>query len=169
MQISRRGEDTDRIVDLKIEDLFKDVLNIYREKFALAGIELEIAELPDVSVRTKQVLISQVLLNLMNNAFDQITQNESSRNYLRIFFSRSDKKITICLENSGPKISDSVQEKIFQPFFTTKEVGKGTGLGLSICKGIIESLKERIWLDKDASKTTFCFTLPIVESASQAQ
>jgi len=163
MQISRKGEDFDSFANTNVENLLNDVLNLFREKFATVGINLEIAPIPDVEVRTKQVLISQVLLNLLNNAFDEIIQHEDENKYLKIFFKTNHSKLTICIENSGPKISEEVQAKIFQPFFTTKEIGKGTGLGLSICKGIIESLKERIWFDKNSPKTTFCFTLPIVE------
>ncbi len=166
LQISRKGQNFDLFADIKVAKLLEDVLNMCQEKFALAGISLDVAPPPDVVVRTKQVLISQVLLNILNNAFDEVIQHGDKKKYINLFFKIDDSKLTLCIENSGPKISENIQDKIFQPFFTTKEVGRGSGLGLSICKGIVESLKERIWLEKSLPKTTFCFTLPIVENST---
>ena len=167
LHISRKGEDFDSFESLKVKDLLEDVLNLYQEKFTNAGIDLQVISVPDVMIRTKQVLISQVLLNLLSNAYDEILLHSDENKYLKIFFKTDELKLTIFIENSGPKISEATQDKIFQPFFTTREVGKGAGLGLSICKGIIESLKERIWLEKSFAKTTFCFTLPIVKTSDQ--
>ncbi len=161
LQISRKAEGPDFFEDIKVKNLLDDVLNLYQEKLLLAGIALEIEPIPDVAVKTKQALVSQVLLNLLSNAFDQISEQNDQRKYLKIFFRVNEEKLTICIENSGQGISEVAKDKIFQPFFTSKAVGKGTGLGLSVCKGIIESLKERIWLDRNLPNTTFCFTLPI--------
>jgi signal transduction histidine kinase len=53
-----------------------------------------------------------------------------------------------------------VQEKLFQPFFTTKELGSGTGLGLSISKGIIEEHEGKLVYDDQSPNTKFVITLP---------
>jgi signal transduction histidine kinase len=58
-----------------------------------------------------------------------------------------------------------IRDKIFQPFFTTKEIGKGTGLGLSISKGIIEAHQGRIGLDFGSENTCFTIMLPKKQSA----
>lgn len=164
LQISRKGEVPDIFENIKVKNLLDDVMNIYHEKFLLAGVEVNIAEIPDIEVTTKQALVSQVLLTLFSNAFDQITHQgagSADPKYLNIFFKVERAKLILCVANSGPAISKSVQAKLFQPFFTTKEVGSGSGLGLSVCKGVFESLKERIWFDKMADDTTFCFSLPV--------
>ncbi len=161
LRIAHKSDDTESFENIKAENLFEDVLNISKEKFKTSKVILELAPIPDVTVRTKPVLISQVLLNLLNNAYEHIIQLGEDRKSLKIYFKHDMTKLTVFVENSGPKISEVIQDKIFQPFFTTKEIGKGTGLGLSISKGILESLNEQIWLEKSLPKTTFCFTLPI--------
>lgn len=64
--------------------------------------------------------------------------------------------------DNGIGMSKAVKEKIFEPFYTTKEVGKATGLGLSISYGIIESHKGRIDVSSEEGKgTTLSIKLPI--------
>ena len=163
LRIAHKPDDTVSLENIKIQILFEDVLNISSEKFKNAGVIFELVQTPDVIVRTKPVLISQVLLNLLNNAYEQIIQIDDHVKSIKIYFKINSDKITVLVENSGPKISEAIRDKVFEPFFTTKEIGKGTGLGLSVSKGILESLGEQIWFDKNLPLTTFCFTLPIVE------
>lgn len=102
--------------------------------------------------------ISQVLLNLINNAADAIADLPEKKITLKI------KKVThfveISVVDSGLGIDPAIAEKMMQPFFTTKEVGKGTGLGLSISKGIVEKHKGFISFDFNAKNTTFVISLP---------
>jgi signal transduction histidine kinase len=89
--------------------------------------------------------IGRVLLNLFNNAFYATRQKESQLNgkadsyqpEVRVSTSQQDGKIQIWVHDNGTGIPDSVKQKIFQPFFTTKPAGEGTGLGLSLSYDII--------------------------------
>jgi signal transduction histidine kinase len=65
------------------------------------------------------------------------------------------------VQNSGPQIPKHIQEKIFQPFFTTKSPGQGTGLGLSVSRNIAEVHRGALVLDGDNQHPTFIFSLPI--------
>ena len=79
--------------------------------------------------------ITQVILNLVNNACDAMGDREGL-----LTLTLTDKENQACIEvqDTGPGIPDEIVKKIFEPFFTTKSIGKGTGLGLSITYGIVK-------------------------------
>ncbi len=162
LRIAHKTEDSESLENLKLATVFDDVLNVSKEKFITANIALEFIHIPDVFVRTNQTLVSQVLLNLLNNAYEHVLSLNENMKSIKIYFELNQNKMTVFIENSGPKIADEIQHKIFEPFFTTKAIGQGTGLGLSLCKGILESMGEKIWIDQKSPLTTFCFTLSLV-------
>ncbi len=67
----------------------------------------------------------------------------------------------VFVSNTGESIPEDIADKLFQPFFTTKEPGEGTGLGLSISKSIIEAHGGDLYLDKSANLTTFIVEIPL--------
>lgn len=82
--------------------------------------------------------IQQVFLNIIQNAIDAITLSHKG-DLIKIKSYENDGFIFVEIEDNGPGIPREIQKKIFNPFFTTKEVGQGTGLGLSISHKIIQS------------------------------
>jgi signal transduction histidine kinase len=73
-----------------------------------------------------------------------------------------DNIIRISFKDNGPGIAKENLESIFNPFFTTREVGEGTGLGLSICYGIIKEHGGRIWVESEPGKgATLIIELPV--------
>jgi two-component system sensor histidine kinase HupT/HoxJ len=80
----------------------------------------------------------QVLMNLIQNAYDAASARPGVLPVLRIDVMREENAMVITLHDNGPGIAPEVMSSIFEPFFTTKPVGKGTGLGLSISYGIVE-------------------------------
>jgi len=106
--------------------------------------------------------IQQVLLNLIINAAQAIGENPE-KGVIRIATSTYRNCIEIHVSDNGPGIAYEHQEKIFQPFFTTKEVGKGSGQGLAIAYSVVvQQHNGRIWFDSESGKgTTFHIRLPI--------
>jgi len=118
--------------------------------------------LPEIQADPEQ--LKEVLVNIVMNACEAMERGgrvviEEEETFLQ----PHGRVAVIRLSDNGPGISQSIREKICQPFFTTKE--EGTGLGLSIATRIMEEHKG--WLDvtsKEGEGTTFIITLPVKES-----
>ena len=110
--------------------------------------------------------LQQVLLNILNNAYDAIEEAGRPGRIEVAAMQRGD-QIEIRLTDNGPGISHP--ERIFDPFFTTKEVGKGTGLGLSICYGIVRAHQGEITGQNNSEGVgcTFTVRLPIAPKAAE--
>ena len=133
-------------------------------------------KLPLVNVVSQD--IGRVLLNVVNNAFQACKEKfesmklESQKDY-KPFVVVSTKFVAslpageaghceICISDNGPGISDSIKNKIFQPFFTTKPTGQGTGLGLSLAYDILKAHGGEIKVEtKEGEATKFIIQLPV--------
>lgn len=143
-----------------LKNVIEDTISLCGEKFKHHGIELRIiCETPDLPIQCRPTEISQVLLNLLNNAFDEVADRTPRWVELEAF--RNGESLEIRVTDSGKGIPTSTAPKLFQPFFTTKEIGKGTGLGLSISKGIVEAHGGRIFIDSNCPNTRFVVQLPL--------
>lgn len=143
-----------------VQDLILDTLVFCREKFKSHGVELKVHSIADdVRVLCSQVHISQVLLNLLNNAFDAVENQSVKKVEVSAVVSKT--HVEISVEDNGPGLSKSAQEKLFTPFFTTKKVGRGTGLGLCISKRIMDLHSGHLDLVTSPGQTIFTLRLPL--------
>ncbi len=163
---SRQG-DRDPMVPVNFEHAMENSLELCRERFKKNGVLLDMDPIPQCILRAREVQISQVLLNLMNNAFDAIQNNEGEK-IISLSFKDEPDFLAIQIQDNGHGVPDEIAQKIFQPFFTTKEVGKGTGLGLSISKGIIDDHGGTLKHLRIDEKTTFEIRLPKFKSNQKA-
>ncbi|MGZ3695072.1 MAG: sensor histidine kinase, partial [Bdellovibrionota bacterium] len=144
---------------IPLATIISETAELCRARFQLRGIDFRIGEIsPELEIECRPVQISQVLLNLFNNAFDAVEKLQAP--WIQIAAASDHDNIKIFVSDAGPGIPVALQEKIFQPFFTTKEIGKGTGLGLSVSSGIIETHSGSLTLDPSARHTTFVVRLP---------
>jgi two-component system, NtrC family, sensor kinase len=139
--------------------LVRESVGLIAKELTLENIrvELDLAEgLPEI--RTDGEKIKQVILNLVRNAADAIGKDGT----ITVRTARAREGISLRVADTGVGIPPEVLDKIFLPFFTTKEVGKGTGLGLSISHGIVTSLGGSIDVaSKVGEGTTFEIRLPV--------
>jgi C4-dicarboxylate-specific signal transduction histidine kinase len=152
-------------------DVFKivdETLSLCQERFKNHNVSLKIHPIPHgMILECRQIQISQVILNLLANAFDAVLPLESR--WVTIECSDRGKFIEIAVNDSGGGIHSEIQQKMFQPFFTTKSLGSGTGLGLSIAKGIIESHQGTLEFRADQKHTSFVVLLPKQQPTKESQ
>jgi two-component system sensor kinase FixL len=125
------------------------------------GVEVEVSIDPATDkVLVDRIQIQQVLLNLIRNAIEAM----ADRPMRKLDISAAPDAggmVEVCVADSGPGITPSVAEHLFEPFRSSK--AKGMGLGLSICRTIIEAHGGRIWADASAyGGTAFHFTLAAI-------
>jgi two-component system NtrC family sensor kinase len=104
--------------------------------------------------------LQQVFLNILNNAYDAIEESgRTGKIFLKTTAAAG--SVEISLADNGTGIVDV--ERIFDPFYTTKQTGKGTGLGLSICYGIVRAHGGEIqcWNNADGVGSTFSIRIPV--------
>jgi signal transduction histidine kinase len=137
-----------------------------KDKSFNADFELDLdPNLPKVDVIPQD--IGRVLLNLINNAFYAVNEPskgseplEGYKPIVTISTKNLGDRIEIAVSDNGPGIPDSIKEKIFQPFFTTKPTGSGTGLGLSLSYDIVKAHGGEIIVSSDANGSVFTITIP---------
>ena len=157
----------DLFVATPVNKIIDDVLVFCSERFKQHNIHFKVSELNNqLTVECREVEICQVLLNLLNNAFDAIQNCEDK--WIEIEILENANHIQFYVKDCGKGISPQVLEKIFQPFYTTKEVGKGTGLGLSISKKIAENHGGSLVYDSSCPNTCFIFTIAKVQKLAKA-
>ena len=120
-------------------------------------------ENPYLEIECRLSEMTQVFVNFIVNACDAI--KDLPDRWIKVeTFDRGD-KVEIRVTDSGSGIDPEMEEKIFQPFFTTKPVGQGTGLGLSIANSIIKNHNGELSLDHDSKNTCFVLLMPKKQQA----
>ena len=135
-----KGEPT--LVPCNINQILDEVITGLMEyELEVENVRIErfqAEDLPEILIDPDQ--IKQVFINLINNASDAIVGSGT----ITIVTMEKGDDILVTVKDTGMGMSQEQIGKIFNPFYTTKEVGKGTGLGLSVSLGIVESLGGRI-------------------------
>ena len=155
---SRSGE-LDPFQNYSVQEAIEDALILCGDRFTTDGVEL-IWKIPPetISIECRPVEVTQVLLNLVGNAIDA-TAGLPER-WVDLQVSQTPDFVQFRVTDSGPGIDPIILDKIFQPFFTTKEIGKGTGIGLSISMGIIKGHGGRLFVDPGSINTCFVVEIP---------
>lgn len=145
-----------------LNEPIRDVFTILGRQLRLRKITVDSDLWPEpVTVLADRNRLEQVFLNLVTNARDAMETGESSEKRLTITTRLKDGKAIAVVSDTGAGIPAEIREKIFQPFFTTKEVGKGTGLGLSISYNLVRDFKGEIDVRSSEGRgTTFTISFP---------
>jgi two-component system cell cycle sensor histidine kinase/response regulator CckA len=177
LAFSRKTVMTPRVVNLN--DIMLNLDSLLRR---LIGEDIEVLTVPanDLgSVTADPGQIEQVIMNLALNARDAMPHGgkltlETSNELLDESYAQrhqpsvAGRYVMLAVTDTGHGMSPETQARIFEPFYTTKEVGKGTGLGLSMVYGIVKQSGGYIWVYSEPDRgTTFKIYLPRVDQPAE--
>lgn len=163
IQTTSRPTDDDPFEISTIEDLMKGVEETLIAETSLYEIQFAIhyhqESAKDLLLKVKRVALYQIMQVLVKNAVEAVKHlNPGS---VRIDIRSEGDYLTIKVRDSGPGIQPHQRAKIFDPFYTTKEVGKATGLGLTIASRLTFMNEGELYLDPEEKMTTFVLKLPL--------
>ena len=160
---ARNGE-KDPMTDVPLTSVIDETLSFCKERFRNHNVELNSTVTTGAVVKCRSIQLTQVLLNLLNNAFDAV--QDLPEKWIDLQIDEEQDKVSIALVDSGRGISAAVVERMMEPFFTTSDVSRGPGLGLSIAKGIAEQHGGRLFYSPLDGHTRFIMELPKVTGIS---
>jgi PAS domain S-box-containing protein len=146
---------------LQVNEAISGVIGLTRGEALKNDVQVrtQLAEgLPDI--QGSRVQIQQVMLNLIVNAIEAMSQMSDGRRELLISTEAEADSVLVAVRDSGPGLSEDAIERAFEAFYTTKS--SGLGMGLSICRSIVEHHGGRLWATANVPKgAAFQFTIPV--------
>ncbi|MBI9052192.1 MAG: HAMP domain-containing histidine kinase [Bacteroidales bacterium] len=136
---------------LNVGALFENVLVLYKSKIDKCGIKTEILIDSKQELLADKFMIEQVLINLVKNSIEAISNLTNPSLTLRYF--KENERLTIKIIDNGMGITSDKLDKIFIPFFTTKE--KGSGIGLSFVRQVMRLHRGNVLVKSQAGETIF--------------
>ncbi len=161
--LSKDGEKSKKENFLLMESI-EDVNSLCQERFKEYDITFNVEVDPELKVYGSLVQIGQMLLNLLNNSFDELISKKDNRwitlKAERVYLRDNKSYVEISITDSGKGIKKEDQSKLMDPFFTTKADKRGAGLGLTVCSNIISNYGGEFFYDAECENTRFVMRLP---------
>ena len=152
--------DKNEVIDVDLNEIIDAALLMLRNKYKYHIKVIRNYDKKLQKLKCSPVKMTQVFINIVSNAIDAI---KAEKGEITITTKQEKENIIISVKDTGVGIKGEIEGKIFDPFYTTKEIGKGTGLGLSITYGIIKEYNGDINVKSELNKgTEFIITLPII-------
>jgi len=154
--------------ELDLNELIGEAVPIFRRELADHDIELDLALSPNLPpVEGDRVQLQQVLVNLALNAVDALKAEPPGHRTIRIETRKAERDARIAVSDTGPGIDEADLDRVFEPFFSTKEAGMG--MGLAICSTIAEAHGGKLTAKRNPDRgVTFELSLPLHESAADS-
>ncbi len=155
-------KEKNELMEVLLQERIDNVLGIVHASLQNNHIELikEIVDTP-IKYRLVQGELSQVIINLINNAKDALNNNSIDKKWIKIGLYETVESIVIYVEDNGGGVAENIKEKIFNPYFTTKHQSQGTGIGLHMSKDIIQRhLEGKLYMENTSLGAKFIIELP---------
>lgn len=150
---------------ISVKTIIDETLEFFLGRMQKMQVSYRIEGAIESKVTVRSLQISQVLLNLMSNAMDAMSEQAEDK-WILIQVSAQPNEVWIDVSDSGPGLHPKVRDRLFQPFVTSKDPGQGMGLGLSISKGIMKEHKGDLVFLTGQPHTTFRIIVPQNRDAS---
>jgi signal transduction histidine kinase len=152
---------------VSVQDKIDIALGIEEQLLGIHKITLEkdIDYSTPLEVKIVTGELTQILMNLINNAKDAIVENEIENGWVKVSLKKIDTDVIITVEDNAGGIPDKILPKIFDEYFTTKDTDKGTGLGLYMSKKImLESMHGDLTVENTQNGAQFTMAIPLNKS-----
>ena len=168
MRSLSRNADEDVMEYSLVSDMIDEVISVMREKIKLSGVQLSfdknIAE--NTTLFCNKTQLQQVLLNLLSNSLYEVALLPTEK-WIKIVVQNDNDYLKISVIDSGRGVSAEIENKMMNPFFTTKPPGQGTGLGLSLSQNIIQKHGGNLDYCLLDGHTAFSIKIPIRQISGQ--
>lgn len=143
-----------------VNAVIREALSIVKYGKKVKEIDFDVKLSSDLPLlKLVQDQLSQVFINILINAVGAI---DGKKGLISIKSERLESEVVFTISDTGKGIKEEDKEKIFDPFYTTKEIGKGSGLGLWVSYGIVKNFDGDITVEsKEGEGSTFTITLPV--------
>jgi two-component system, NtrC family, C4-dicarboxylate transport sensor histidine kinase DctB len=151
--------------NFNLNDLTKDTLALVEASFEHSGIKINTLDNSEVFIYGFRNEFSQTLINILNNAKDAIIDKNIEKPEVNIEIGLDNNYSFIKIKDNAGGIPSNIFDKIFDPYFTTKEEGKGTGIGLYMAKIIIEqNMKGKLEVKNINNGVEFTIKIPVYKN-----
>lgn len=156
LNFSRKNIDSYEKINLR--ELIGEICVFFKSNTVGNSKKIKIDVDKELTINTNSTSLRHILMNLIQNAIDAI--DKKGKIVISSYVEGED--IILKVEDDGSGIGESEISKIFEPFYTTKEIGKGTGLGLYIVYTEVSKLRGEITAESNMGKTIFTLRLPLI-------
>lgn len=148
-----------------VESILKGVCQIHRETFASEGIDFVFPTVSQsLKIQCHPAKMVEAIGHILNNAREWVIENDSK--WIRVDVSDSERWVDIHIANSGPEIPKDIQDKIFQPFFTSNPYGKNRKLGIGLSTAMVIVSNHGGILKVCSKKPLTCFEIRLPKATT---
>ncbi len=156
-------KDKTQFSDVNLAEVMATSARLLGNRLSHIDFEVEIADHLHINGNSNQ--LCQVFMNFLQNSLDALKEanREGDEGQIRVHCKQNENWISLLFNDNGCGISKENQEQIFDPFYTSKDIGSGMGLGLSICYRILEQHGVKIEIESEIGVgTQFTLNFPII-------
>lgn len=147
-------------VPTPLTQIMERTLHYIQEMLRAHAVRFEITPYTEELIPCQPLQVTHILFNLIRNADDAIRELPVEQRWIRLQIVNEPDHIDFRISNGGPVIPPELRRRLFQPFYSTKDINAGTGLSLSSARGLARDHGGEIYLDEKSTHTTFVLRLP---------